>query len=564
MNIKQIKQLAMLFAAGLLTATSAQGVVNLKNGNFYVAYDDLTVDEDSGLKLSRHYNARSGSRGWFGWGWGTEFETRLFVMPDGMVAVRENGNAHVTLYGKPEPEAVSKAVDRIVQSLRDKGLLKAAQEPAMRQRLLDDALWRLQWAERMNLTGVLPAVGTRMNGDEFESGMDRFAETDDGHLLLQALATGDKNFTLLNLKHAYIAARADACGQLVRTREGFERGTCSDTRFANRQSFDPQGRLTGLNIKGDWLRLAYGKGAYPERIIDEAGKAIEMKWNAQGFIAQISGVAGGKNRVTDYSYDPHGNLSKSDAHTANVYRYQYDGRHNMTAILYSDDKKKSLEYDDQDRVTHITQTDGQQAFFRYETNAQGDAGTTYLVQAGAEPREVRYLRYNTRGQLLLDRDARSTEEYEYHPTHHTIARYKDSRFDCRYDYTDLGKIRREHCPGQGVDNFLDYDAAGNVVKTTLSVPASLRDELGNRYVSLTMDYDRFGRVIRLREEGHPAQIIRIYADDNDQEGEISARIGLDEKAAKDRFVAVNKLQGSAMRGITQRVRTNDGFVMVRE
>ena len=564
MNIIRIKSFSSLLIAVILASTSAHAVVNLKNGNFYVAYDDLIVDQGSGLKLTRHYNSLSGSRGWFGWGWGTEFETRLFIMPDGMLAVRENGNAHVTLYGKPEPQAVSKAVDRIVQTLRDKGQLKPDQEQTLRQRLQNDALLRLQWAERMNLTGTPPAIGTRMNGEEFESDMDRFAETDDGHLLLQALVTGDKNFTLLNLKHAYIAARNDMCGQLVRTQEGFERGTCSDQRFGDQQSFDLQGRLTGLNIKGDWLRLAYGKGPYPQRIIDEAGKTIEMKWNDKGFVSQISGMSDGKQRVTDYSYDQGGNLIKSDAHTANVYRHQYDNRHNMTAILYSDDKRKSLEYDDQDRVTHITQTNGQQAFFRYEANAQGDSSTTYFVQAGGEPREVRHLRYNSRGQLLFDRDARSTEEYEYHPVHHAVTRYKDSQFDCRYDYTDQGKIKRERCPGQGIDNFLDYDAAGNIVRTTLSVPAAMRDEIDDSHVSLIMDYDSLRRVIRIREEGRKPQLIKSYADDSDQEGEISAKIGLDDQAAKNRFSAVTRLQGNVMRGIGQRVRVNSGFVMVRE
>ncbi len=553
-----------VFVLGLLGSTTAHAVVNLKNGNFYIAYDDLVVDEHSSLKLSRHYNSLSDSRGWFGWGWGTEFETRLFVMPDGLVAVRENGNAHVTLYGEPDEPAVIRASDRIIEALRTTGKLKASQESALRKQLQEDHLFRLQWAERLGLTGKLPDVGKRLNDAEFESNMDRFAETSDAQLLAHAVVSGDTNLSLLRLKHTYIADKTDMCGQLLRTNDGFERGTCSDQRFGDRQSFDQQGRLTKLNIKGNWLRLAYGKSRFPERIIDESGKHIALAWNDKGLISQISGLANGKQRVIDYTYDQDGNLIKSDEHTANVYKYEYDGAHHMTAILYGDLTKKLLEYDANGRVSKIMQREGEKAFFRYESNDRGDIEIVYLKQSAGEPREMRRLRYNSKGMLLLDRDPESTEQYEYHPVFGKITRYRDGQLDCQYEYNDQARLSQENCSSHGFINFIDYDSAGKIVKLTLTVPPELKEKVSDKYVVTNMQYDRLGRVVRVTEPSGGAQLIKNYANDNDREGWVQTQIGMEDPVAKKRFQAATALQEFVLRGISQRTRINTGFVMVRE
>lgn len=57
----------------------------------------------------------------------------------------------------------------------------------------------------------------------------------------------------------------------------------------------------------------------------------------------------------------------------------------------------------EDPVIHITPTDGKQAFFRYETDAQGVTETVYLRQVDGEVSEVNRLRYDSKGQLLMNR-----------------------------------------------------------------------------------------------------------------------------------------------------------------
>ncbi len=562
----KIKPLLYFFITTLFT-TAADSAVILKNGNFNVSYDDLTVDQRTGLVLARHYNSVSTQMGWFGRGWGTAFETRLWVMPDGMVAAYENGNGHITMYGEPDDNAIKKAVDLITQTLLKNALIRSNQETSMREQLQTEPLLRLQWSWRLQLHGPLPEVGTRLVGSEFESAMDRFARLDDREFLRYAFITDDREgaIELLQLKYDYIDARSEACGQLLRTKEGFERAICSNNRFGDQQRFDREGRLTHLNNENHWLRLDYEKSTRPQKITNEAGQSISIKWNEQGFVEQIIGIEEGRSRTHRYAYDHDGNLLSIDMNGGNRYDYAYDNNHLLTRIRYIDDSTKTIQYDSNYRVTHITQRNGNHAYFVYETNAQGDTTIRYLTAlAGDEPNVRRTVKYNQRGQLLMNRDTVSSLEYDYHPTFHGVSLYKDDEFDCRFDYNDKGKLTRESCPRQNIDNRLDYDSAGNVVKTTLSVPDDFRDVISDSSVTIKIDYDRLGRVTLMREVGHAPYIAMNYRDDNDREGERAEQSPSHHDTAQLRFIKALDLQARAMEGIEKRTRAFNGFFVAQE
>ncbi len=73
--------------------------VNARNGNFSLTYP--AFEDGGGIPYRRTYNSLSGNKGLFGLGWGSTFETRLIPLPDGRVAVRENGNGALAVYGLP-------------------------------------------------------------------------------------------------------------------------------------------------------------------------------------------------------------------------------------------------------------------------------------------------------------------------------------------------------------------------------------------------------------------------------------------------------------------------------
>lgn len=83
----------------LITSISVNAAVNPKNGNFYIAYADIIVSERGhNLEITRTYNSQSKHNGWFGYGWGSEFETFLTVSADGSIVIHENGAGSQTRY----------------------------------------------------------------------------------------------------------------------------------------------------------------------------------------------------------------------------------------------------------------------------------------------------------------------------------------------------------------------------------------------------------------------------------------------------------------------------------
>ncbi len=87
-----MKILMMFLTLLLFIPLSLFAGVNLKNGNYYVTYTDLIATGGGhDLMVQRTYNSKSIDMGWFGFGWGSDFETYLVVSPDGSVTIHENG-----------------------------------------------------------------------------------------------------------------------------------------------------------------------------------------------------------------------------------------------------------------------------------------------------------------------------------------------------------------------------------------------------------------------------------------------------------------------------------------
>ena len=107
--MKSLKQIGLLVV--LLFAATAFGGVNLKNGNFYITYTDIVVPGGGEkLEISRTYNSKATELGWFGFGWGSYFETNLVVSADGSVVIHENGAGGKTRFTPKNP------VDIIIKS----------------------------------------------------------------------------------------------------------------------------------------------------------------------------------------------------------------------------------------------------------------------------------------------------------------------------------------------------------------------------------------------------------------------------------------------------------------
>jgi YD repeat-containing protein len=477
--------------------TAAGAGVNPKTGGFYISYRDLHMPDQGGLVLSveRTYNSMSSfDRGWFGNGWGTLFETRLWTLPEGVVVVQENGSGSSAFY---RPAASVKDLDAAVDQLvaaseRQKEGIPA---DALRQQLRSSEDARFRATKRLN-TATDIAVGTVLKGE-------RCAE------------------------------------ELVRrTSDGFERARCD--RALDR--FDAAGRLVSReHVSGAALMAEYAPGqSRPSMLRHSAGGAITLGWNGQGQVAQAS--LGDK--VTSYTYSPEGDLIKTSEKVGGTdgmwYRYEYDGDHNLTAIRYLDGTALLLKYDDLGRVVEETSRVGDVTRYAYEggqtqagrrvtritrTDTQGQTSqsevvydiavdesgtdrTTYIGQSSG--RGTRGHAMDEKGRVVLRTEPDGSQtQLVYHP--HTgkliIALRGDTATS--YHYHSTGELARaEDSTGRVVE--LDYDAQGHIRHMTEHVP-------GEKSKRFRMDYGPRGKVSSIELQG-VGRVHVIY----DEQGEIAS------------------------------------------
>lgn len=307
-----------LIALSLLP-TLALGGVNLKNGNFYITYTDIVVPGgDHDLEVTRTYNSKSTDNGWFGFGWGSLYETKLQVSADGSVYVMENGSGAKTRFVPKEAINVESASQKIVEAMKKKEAMSDVAQQALIKRLNSDAEVRQYYSKKYEIETALPE-GT-------------------------ILYSNDRGIQ-----------------QIVKEKTGYKR-TNADGKT---DYFDNDGKLTKITDKNGYAILFEYKGTQLFAIKDTQAKQILLEWYPDGKIKSAS-YAGDKK--TGYSYDTRGNLTQSTDISGNVYKYDYDGNHNLTQITYVDTTKMTIKYDKSSFATEVAERNGEVTKYKYENN----------------------------------------------------------------------------------------------------------------------------------------------------------------------------------------------------
>lgn len=297
----------------------AFGGVNLKNGNFYITYTDIIVPGgDHDLEVTRTYNSKSTDNGWFGFGWGSLYETKLMVSADGSVVVMENGSGAQTRFVPKEAINVDGASKKIVEAMKKKEPMSDAALQSLMKRLNSDAELRQVYSKKYNVETKL-ADGT-------------------------VLYSNDRGIQ-----------------NIVKEKTGYKRSN-ADGKV---DFFDNEGKLTKISDKNGYSILFEYKGDQLFAIKDTQAKQILLEWYPDGKIKSAS-YAGDKK--TGYTYDTKGNLVTSNDVAGNTYKYDYDGNHNLTAINYIDGTKMVVKYDKSSFATEVVERTGESTKYKYENN----------------------------------------------------------------------------------------------------------------------------------------------------------------------------------------------------
>jgi YD repeat-containing protein len=317
----------MKFLAGLATlmlSLSSHAIVDLRNANYSNTWIDIQVDGSGyDMKVLRTYHSRSLFNGMFGFGWCSNFETSVEILPEGSLKVRECGTGATTVYSPREitKGEVEKVISQIMAKVRADKKVGVSEEyyKKLTTELFDNPTKRLLMADQY---GLRPAI---KEGTKFYA---------NGH---------DVEYMQLD-KDYYTRYLTD--------------GTM--------QRFDKEGRLLALYDKNNhFLKFKYEKDLLKE-IEDNLGRRMAFKFYPNKKVKEIMAPNGYK---AEYKFANMDDLVWVKNAWKNQFSYEYDDGHNMTKAIWPDKTFYAMKYNKkEDWVISLQDRDKCVENYSYETS----------------------------------------------------------------------------------------------------------------------------------------------------------------------------------------------------
>lgn len=283
-----------------LVSPSSFAVVDMKNANFSQSWVDIEVPGSGyDMRVQRTYNSRSLFNGIFGFGWCSDFETRMNITAEGNLKITECGAGQELFYSPREltRKDIEQTIQKIVAKLREEKVVGRNDDfyKKLTADLLEQDVRRAQMAQQY---GVLISVkmGTQFfaNGREVE--------------------------------------------QIVFQKTHYTR-TLQD---GSSQRFDLKGRLTHMYDKnGNFLRFEYDKENMTQ-VVDNNSRRLSFKYYPNRKVKEITGPNSIK---AEYKYKDLDDLVWVKDGWKNVYSFEYDELHNLTKATWGDKSFIALKYD---------------------------------------------------------------------------------------------------------------------------------------------------------------------------------------------------------------------------
>ncbi len=428
---------------GLVNIQDLFANVSLKNGNFFVAFNDIVYTGGFETKLERVYNSKSGYKGMFGWGWGNEFEVHLSVSADGSVVVYENGGGAENRFN---PSVFSAAeLDKAVESLanvaqKDGALGSAAQVLQYKNKLKADAAFRNQQWDMFRTQGKIQgrqlAVGTQLQSNRFS--------------------------------YQYITKTAD----------GYVRTLADSGRI---EKFDNLGHVVRISDKnGNFLSFEYGADGHLKKLVDNLNRKMFFEYNGRSLVSKVEGENG---RIASYSYNSKDELIQTRDVDGNGYSFTYDGqgRHNMTEITYADKTTMGVGYygiDKQENVRSVKDRDGTVTDYEYSvaSGGRGPLSVSVLVKKGNEiysrSKYQYFIKLKATGEewtykLITDLDGDRVET-TYNECCGLPLMIKQGSEETMFEYDVKGHVTKKSTPYEVTE--LKYEPAVNKVSRVAKYP----------------------------------------------------------------------------------------------
>ncbi len=448
----------------LIFPLSTLACVDTRSGNFCTHYSDIEQKSgDHELNLTRSYNSKSSDTGWFGYGWGTPFELRLIVMPDGSAVVQDISTQKSERYSSQGDDALQSGVEKIVAVAIEKEGLSVDAVSALRSRLLLSAELRSEKVRQYGIQTQL-AIDAKLHSDE--------------------------------------CAKAS----ITRSRDEYQRIGCRK----GIDYFDLSGRLVRQEDENYKVVIHY-TGDHPDKISDSLGQELNLMWDATGHVVEARSKQ--DVPVIRYRYDDKGNLVFSSDAGGNDVNYLYDAKHKLKEVSHTDNTHMELQYDEAGRIADVHDPYSPRISYTYRndpeypalhhwttaTTTNEDGKQTVRVaeyfstlDVSGVQRLSRVIKTDTAGkeEIVLDEQERfkyisradgSFAKFSYHPALGKVARVSTNEETTDFSYDKQGNLIRAST-GNGHLVSLSYDRRGSIVRMVESDKAKhVRRELLFKY-----------------------------------------------------------------------------------
>ncbi len=507
------KKINAIAAAASLTIMAvalpqADATVDMKNANYTESWIDIQVAGSGyALKVQRTYNSRSVFNGMFGFGWCSDFETKIEKTPEGTLKLQECGaGQEITYRAQKGGGTVTKTIDGIIAFYK-KTNPNAGDSSIndLKDQLLNNAGLRSRWAKQAGLKEIEISKGSTFVSDNLEIEKIDF----DGNQYTRVLADGAS------------------------------------------QRFNSNGNLTAIYDKnGNFLKFNYAGDSIREAI-DNSGKKLSFSFYPTKRVKDISGPGGTK---VEYKYKGE-DLQQVKNMWKNTYTYEYDDTHNLIKVSFPDNTFKALTYNQKnDWVMSFTDRalDGVACKETYDyqsdkTNPKDHFWSTAVKKCGNEIKnEARFefwLKSRADGRKVLarvlNRSMTDLLDVSYHPEYGRPTSIKKNSITTTFDYYQSGLVREKTTATTRMNfeyknsfnkvskvNTEFFDAKGKVAKKRETVfsydnRGNLADAKNSDGQSVKLTYDQRGRIstivdqakkeVQIKYEertGRPAQITR--------------------------------------------------------
>jgi YD repeat-containing protein len=479
--MKLLKGLSLALVA-ILMASFASAGVNLKNGNFYISYTDIVVPGGGKkLEITRTYNSKSTEVGWFGFGWGSEFETKLEVSADGSIVIHEHGSGAKTRFTPKTPIDAVAASTKILNEMKKKTALSEQAASDLIKKLATNSELRHTYALNFGVQAAV-APGTVLYSN------------DRGPQELHVIKTGFRRV----------------------------HGDGKQDLFSN------EGKLIKISDKsGYFVGFTYKDGNL-DSLKDSQAKQIFFSWYPDGMVKEIWS-AGDKKAL--YKYQDTDLVYSKDVGD-NTYEFTYDKSHNLSQISYGDKTKMKIAYDQKTFfVTEVNDRNGEKTSYKYGSDPKkpDDHYWTIVTKAGFDGKPVanRYeyeikttadgSRYTYR--ILTEINGIKTDTmYGEHSLPIKIAR---GNHVTNFDYNSNGLLTKKSSTKGDFVN-IEYDDKINKIKKVV-----------NNEGTTTFDYDPKGNLVKAANNKGKT-VFLIY----DSKGKISKMV--DQESANSRRILAFK------------------------